>query len=256
MILTIDIGNSQMYCGVFKDEDLLHTFRMTTSMQLTSDQMGLFLTGVLREKNIDREQIKGIAVCSVVPGIMHTVKNACLKYFKKSPFVLQPGVKTGLRIQYRNPSEVGADRIANAIAGMNLFPKQNIMIVDFGTATTLCLITDQKDYLGGVIFPGVKISMQALESKTAKLPLVEITIPNEIIGRSTEESIQSGLYYSHLFSVKQMIEKIKKDYVKDQKVVVIGTGGFSRLFAKEKLFDVVVPDMVLNGLRIALLNNC
>jgi len=257
MILCLDVGNSHIHGGVFRDDKILLQFRKTSSPKNSSDELGLFLRFVLRENNINPSGIKFISTCTVVPDILHSLKNACLKYFNKLPFVLQVGVKTGLKIKYRNPVEVGSDRIANALACTHLFPKKNLIIVDFGTATTLCVINSEKEYLGGSILPGIHISMQALESQTAKLPTVEIKKPESIIGRSTVSSIQSGLYFGQLKMAEGMIAEIilEKNWFKDKKPLVIASGGFSRLFESQKIFDKTIPDLALKGLYLALKMN-
>jgi type III pantothenate kinase len=192
MILCLDVGNSQIYGGVFEGEKLLLQFRKNSRNANSSDEFGLFLKSVLRENKVEPESISQIALCSVVPDLIHSLKGACTKYFNRQPFILQAGVKTGLKIKYSNPLEVGSDRIANAIAATQMFPGANLIVTDFGTATTFCAITKNKDYLGGLILPGVRISMEALESKTARLPSVEIQTTTKIVGRSTVESIQSA----------------------------------------------------------------
>jgi type III pantothenate kinase len=183
------------------------------------------------------------------------LKNACKKYFNLNPFLLQAGVKTGLKINYRNPLEVGADRIANSIAGTHLYPKKNLLIVDLGTATTFCAITKDKDYLGGSIVAGLRLNMEALESKTAKLPSVEIVATKEALGRTTIESIQSGLYFGHLGTMREISKRITDECFDGEKPFIIGTGGFSSLFEREKMFDVTQHDLVLQGLNIALKMN-
>ena len=252
MILTLDVGNSQIYGGVFKKDELLFTFRKTSFNRGSSDEIGLFLKIVLKENGIDPQKIDEIAVCSVVPDLVHSIGSACIKYLDKKPFLIQAGVKTGLHIKYRNPIEVGSDRIANAIAATHLYPKKNIIIVDLGTATTFCAINSHQDYLGGSIMAGLKISMEALESNTAKLPLVEIGTPKEIVGRSTTESIQSGLYYAHLGAIKELVQQITKEHFTDNKPVVFGTGGFASLFKNENVFNVIKPNLVLQGIYLAL----
>lgn len=259
MILALDIGNSQIHGGVFESTDndrIKLQFRKNTKSGYSSDEVGLFLRAVLRENDVDPERITQIAICSVVPDIVHSIKNACMKYFDLQPFMLQPGVKTGLKIKYRNPLEVGADRIANAIAGTQLYPGKNLIVVDFGTATTFDVVTADKEYLGGLILPGLRISMEALELRTAKLPSVEILTPGELVGRSTVESIQSGLYYSNLFALRGISEQIKQEYFKTSiNSMVIGTGGFSRLFEHDKAFDALIPELILIGLFRALQMN-
>jgi type III pantothenate kinase len=255
MILTLDVGNSQIYGGVFEKEKLKLRFRKTSKTGASSDEIGVFLRSVLKENGIDPGKVTHIAMCSVVPDVVYSLKNACKKYFNITPFLLQAGVKTGLKINYRNPLEVGADRIANSIAATHLYPKKNLLIVDLGTATTFCAISEKKDYLGGSIVAGLRLNMEALESKTAKLPSVEILPMNEALGRSTVESIQSGLYFGHLGTMREISKRITDECFEGEKPFIIGTGGFSSLFEKEKVFDVTQPDLVLQGLHIALKMN-
>ena len=255
MILALDIGNTQIHGGVFDGDQLKLQFRKSTKQGSSSDEVGLFLRSVLRENKVDPDAIRHIAFCSVVPDVVHSIKGACAKYFDLQPFVLQAGVKTGLKIKYRNPLEVGSDRIANAIAAAHLYPGKNLIVADFGTATTFCAITADKEYLGGLILPGLRISMEALESRTAKLPAVEILAPEELIGRSTVESIQSGLYFGNLYALKGLAQEIKRQYFNNENVVLIGTGGFSRMFEHEKVFDAMISELVLIGLQRALAMN-
>jgi type III pantothenate kinase len=255
MILCLDIGNSQIYGGVFNEDVIQVRFRYNSNLGSTSDQLGVFLRSVLHENGIDIQAIKHIAICSVVPHMDYSLRAACVKYFKIEPFLLQAGKKTGLKIKYRNPLEVGSDRIANAIAATHYFPNKNLIIADFGTATTLCAISAEKDYLGGVILAGMRLSMEALEQNTAKLSPVEIITPKTVLGRATGESIQIGLYYSQLATVKALNKDIKAQYWPSQKSLLIGTGGFAHLFSEEKVFDHILSDLVLHGLRLALLMN-
>jgi type III pantothenate kinase len=190
-------------------------------------------------------------ICSVVPDALHSLRNCFRKYFRFEPYVLQPGVKTGLKIRYRNPLEVGADKIANAIGGLSMFPGRNLLIVDFGTATTICAVNKQKEYLGGIISLGIQASMAALESRTAQLPSVEIVRPSEVLGRTMVESIQSGLYYGTLATVRSLAEFVTKEHFAEEKPVILGTGGYGRLFQEEHIFDAFVPELPLIGLRRA-----
>ncbi len=249
MLLALDVGNTQIYGGVFKDDKLLAKFRATSGSS-TSDEFGTFFKSALRENGIDPKEIKELAICSVVPDLIYALHQASLKYFGLEPFLLQGGIKTGLNIKYKNPLEVGADRIANAIAASGMFPDKDLVIVDLGTATTFCAVSKKKEYLGGVIMPGLRISMEALASRTAKLPRVEIAKPGELVGKTTIDSIQSGLYYSSLLAITGISEKIKSDYFSDE-ALVIGTGGFSKLFEDAGIFDRVVPDLVLLGIAAA-----
>lgn len=252
MILCLDVGNSQIYGGVFKDGQILLRFRKISSQGASSDEYGLFLKSVIRENNLDPKKISQISICSVVPDLIHSLKNCCKKYFGISPFILEPGVRSGLKINYSNPTEVGADRIATAIGALQLFPKKNLIVLDFGTATTLCVISEKKEYLGGVILAGLKISMESLEAKTAKLPKVEIIKPKGALGKTTIDSIQSGLFYGHFASCKHLIELLTKECFQEQEPLIIGTGGFSSLYEGMGLFHTQTPDLVLIGLEQAI----
>jgi type III pantothenate kinase len=251
MLLCLDIGNSQIFGGVYEGDSLVATFRRTSSIRASSDEYGLFFRSMLRENEIDPDQIDAAAICSVVPDALHSVRGCFQKYFHFDPFVLQPGVKTGLRIRYRNPLEVGSDKIANAIGALTLFPGRNLLIADFGTATTLCAVTSDKEYLGGIITPGMYISMAALDARTARLPSVEIVRPSEVLGRSTVESIQSGLYYGTLATVRSLTSLVTQEHFASDPPLIVATGGFGRLFASEDLFNSFVPDLPLIGLRRA-----
>lgn len=252
MILALDVGNSQIFGGVVDNEKIVLRFRKTSKTGASSDEYGLFLRSVLRENDIDPNLIKEIALCSVVPEVVYSLRGACRKYFDINPFFLQPGVRTGLKIKYRNPIEVGADRIANSIAAIHLYPDRSLILVDLGTATTFCAINKEKDYLGGVIIAGLRLSMEALEAKTAKLPSVEIVSLSETLGRSTTESLQSGLYYGHMGQIREITRRLTAECFPDEEPFIIGTGGFAGLFEKEKLFNVIHPDLVLTGLIQAL----
>ncbi len=252
MLLTLDVGNSQIFCGVYDGEELKTTFRRTSSIRASSDEFGAFFRAMLRENGVDPGQIHMAAICSVVPDTVHSLRNCFRKYFRFEAFILQPGAKTGLRIRYRNPSEVGADKIANAVGALSRFPGRNLLIVDFGTATTLCAVTRDKEYLGGVIMPGINLSMAALESQTARLPIVEIVRPDDVLGRSTVESIQSGLYYGTLAMVRSLAASVRAEHFNTGQPLIVGTGGFGRLFEEETLFDEFVPELPLLGLRQAI----
>lgn len=255
MILALDVGNTQLYGGVFDGDRMKVSFRRNSKQGSSSDEVGIFLRTVLRENGIDPKAIRQIALCSVVPDVVYSLRGACRKYFELEPFIIQAGVKTGLKIKYRNPAEVGADRIANAIAGTHLYPHKNLIIVDLGTATTFDAVTADREYLGGAIIAGLRLCMESLETKTAKLPSVEIVAPQEALGRSTVESIQSGLFYGHVGQVRELCDRLTRECFGKQRPLVIGTGGFASLFEREKIFDVILPDLVLKGLLISLQNN-
>jgi len=248
MKLCLDVGNSHIYGGVYEQGRVLLTFRKGSKTGASSDEFGLFFRTVLRENGIDPNQVDEIALCSVVPEAIYAITAACQKYFDIRPFILKAGVKTGLKIQYRNPLEVGADRIANAIAGVELFPDKDLIILDLGTATTLCAVGEDRSYRGGVILPGLKMSMQALESGTSKLGSVEIIRKDICLGRTTASSIQSGLYFGHLGALREIMHRIQLEEFDGKRPYVIATGGFATLFGGTGLFDQIVQDLVLRGL--------
>jgi type III pantothenate kinase len=252
MKLCLDVGNSHIYGGVYQSCRALLTFRKASKTGSSSDEYGLFFRSVLRENEIDPHQVTEIALCSVVPEAVYAISAACQKYFDIRPFILQAGVKTGLKIQYRNPLEVGTDRIANAIAGVDLFPGENLIIVDLGTATTLCAVGKDRTYRGGVILPGLRMSMQALESGTSKLGSVEIIRRDTCLGRTTAASIQSGLYFGNLGALQEIIHRIQLEEFDGQRPKVIATGGFATLFDGTRLFDQAIQDLVLRGLLVVL----
>ena len=252
MILCLDVGNSQIYCGVYEGDHLTLQFRRTSTVRSSSDELGIFLRSALRENGIAPEDIAQVVVCSVVPDTLYSLRSCCQKYFDLEPLIMRPGIKTGLKISYKDPKEVGADRIADAIGAMKLYPDRNLIIVDFGTATTVCATTKKREFLGGNIIPGVRLAMDALEANTAQLPSVEIVPVRTAVGRTTVESIQSGLFWSNVGMVKELVTRMSAEVFIDDAPMVIGTGGFAHLFDNENLFDAVVPDLILVGLREAL----
>ncbi len=251
MLLCLDIGNTHIFGGVFTNDQLLLRFRYATQPLGTADQFDIFLTNILQFNQIDRQKITAIATASVVPHYDYTIKHSLLHYFNIQPFSIQLGIKTRLNIKYKNPNEVGADKIANAIGAVEQYPEKNLLIIDMGTATTVCAITKKRDYLGGVILPGMGVSMEALTQRAAKLLAVELEIPVNYLGRNTRASIQSGLFYGQLGALKEIMSGLKQELFPDETVFVIGTGGFSQLYKIHKLFDTIMPDLVLQGLRTA-----
>lgn len=252
MELCLDVGNSQIFGGVFKNNRLIFKFRYDSQQATTSDMFGIFLKNVLRENQIKCHLIENIAICSVVPQLDYTLRAACNKYYDVEPFFLKPGAKTGLKIKYRDPTEVGADRIADAIAGAHAFSNKNLIIVNFGTATTCCVVTREKEYLGGLIMSGIRLSMNTLQNNTAQISPVEIVQPKNIIGRTTKENVQSGLYFGHLGMIKYITDTITSQYFPNHPPVIIGTGGFAYLFEDENIYTTLMPDLVLQGLHLAL----
>lgn len=251
MLLVIDVGNTNIVFGVYKGEELLYNWRITSDKDRTSDEYGLLFDQIFKFNSLRVEDVKDIIISSVVPSLMHTLPTMSRRYFNLEPIVVGPGIKTGIDIKYDNPKEVGADRIVNAISGYEKYGGP-LIVVDSGTAITFDAVGIDGSYLGGVITPGIKISSEALFLRTAKLPKVEIAKPEKVIGKNTVNSIQSGLVYGYIGMIDSILERIIKemDY-KEKHVKVIATGGFSSLVCKEsKYIDVIDGLLTLEGLRI------
>ncbi|MBC8587953.1 type III pantothenate kinase [Paratissierella segnis] len=251
MLLVIDVGNTNIVLGVYDGRELRYNWRLSTDKDKTSDEYGLVLHQIFEYNGIDISEIEDIIISSVVPNLMHSLPSMCIKYFKKNPMVIGPGVKTGMNIKYDNPKEVGADRIVNAVAAYERYGGP-IIIVDLGTAVTFCCVNKEGEYLGGAIAPGIKISSDALFLKTAKLPKVEIIKPEKVIGKNTVSSIQSGLVYGYIGLIDYIIEKMIDEMdISPEEIRIIATGGFSNLIAKEsKYIQKVDRNLTLEGLRI------
>jgi type III pantothenate kinase len=250
MLLCLDVGNTHICGGLFDNETLCFQFRYTTQVR-TVDEIGLFLKQVMRENNYDPTIIRQIAICSVVPLLDLALQAACEKYFALQPWWLNADTVPYLNIHYTNPREVGADRLANAVAAIAKFPRQALIIMDCGTATTFCAIDVNGNYLGGAISPGIRLSMESLSRNTAKLPAVDVCIATKVVGKNTIESIQSGVFFGALGACREVIARIKQEIFTTQDVLVLATGGFSSFFAKYNLYDQHLPDLALHGLRIA-----
>ncbi len=256
MNLCIDIGNSQLHGGVYDDDgELLMQIRKESSHRVSSDEMGLFLVSALKGKEVDPKSIQRIGVSCVVPDEVFTLRVACRDYFDTEPLFLEAGVKTKLKIKTRNPLEVGADRIANAIAASELYPDTNVIVVDFGTAITLDAVSANREYVGGSICAGIGLAMDALGAKTAKLPHVEIVKAAHALGRSTIESIQGGLYYGYLGMIRELVKRVDEEAFGSESCRVVATGGFSNLYRDAEVFDEIVPDLVLRGVNAMLAFN-
>ena len=253
MLLCLDVGNTHICGGLFENfdkKDASFQFRSTTIVR-TADEFGVFLKQVIRENNYDPSQIKHIALCSVVPPLDFALLVACEKYFSIKPWFLSYEMLPELTIHYNNPKEVGADRLANAIAAVAQFPDQDLIIMDCGTATTFCVIDEQKNYLGGAIAPGIRLALESLSRNTAKLPVVDVRSATHVVGRNTIDSIHSGVFFGALGACRELITRIKQETFGDKDVIVLATGGFSSFFAQYNLYDYHLPDLALNGLRIA-----
>jgi len=256
LLLVIDVGNTNVVFGVYKDKQLLYDWRIATEKDRTSDEYGLLFEQIFRYHGLDPKEVKDVIISSVVPPLMHTLPAMSIKYFGIDPIVVGPGVKTGMNIKYDNPREVGADRIVNAVAAYEKYGGP-LIIVDFGTAITFCAVSKEGDYLGGAITPGIKISSEALFMRTAKLPKVEIAKPDRVIAKNTINSIQSGLVFGYIGMVDYIIEKMIKEMGENERTVnIIATGGFSNLIAAESKYIKKIDKLLtLEGLRIVFERN-
>ena len=254
MILVLDIGNTQIFGGVFEGEEIKLRFRMTSKGSITSDELGIFLRQVLRENKIAPSDIKKIGFASVVPDLNRTIVNCCIKYFDKGPFVISDGTNSG--IIFTDPDTAGAfgaDRAANIIAARHLYPNTNLIIIDFGTANTYCAVSKNGEYKGGAIQVGITTALDALAKNTAQLFKVEILDPGHAAGLTTETQMQSGIYYGNLGAIKEFVSRLKSEcFSPDEEVKVVATGGLARMFEKEAVLDVYCPDLVLLGIKLAI----
>lgn len=251
MYLCVDIGNTQIHCGVFDlAGELQVQFRLNTGHVGSSDQFATFLLQVLQANEINPFIISHVAIASVVPSVDYSVTSAFVKYFKLNPLFLQPGVKTGIKISSNNPGEIGADLIAGAMGGVKKYPNKHLLIFDFGTATTAIYVTPDAEFVGGAVLPGIKLMMESLQTNTAKLFTVNISTPKQAISKDTRTAIQSGLYYSQIGAAKELIAQVINQYaISRDELVVIGTGGFANLLNAESVFNEIVPDLLLLGLK-------
>jgi type III pantothenate kinase len=248
MLLAIDIGNTSTTLGVFDGEKLHATWHMATGVHRMADEYAALLLNLLRQQGLDTTDIKAVAMCSVVPPLVSTFSELFERYFNISPLVVGSGVKTGVRIRMDNPREVGADRIADAAAAHHLYGGP-VIVIDLGTATTFGIISKEGDYIGGIIATGIATAAEALFTRTAQLPRVELAHPKHVIGTNTVAAIQSGIIYGYASLVEGMLARIQKEL--GEKAKVVATGGYAKLIAKETAtIDVVNPDLTLVGLRL------
>jgi len=250
MLLTIDVGNTQIYVGVFEGDKIKASFRRTSSGAVTSDELGVFICSALRENNIEPSKVKQIAIASVVPVLTRSIVHCALKYFKIEPFVIDNKAKSKIKVAGKALNELGADRIADIEGAMHLYPGKNLIVVDFGSANTFCAVGADGSYLGGAISAGVAMSMNALASGTALLSNVELKNPGYAAGMDTVTQLQAGLFYTALGSIKEICGRLEKECFKGQPFTTIGTGGLARLYENEKVFDAYIPDLVLIGLKV------
>lgn len=248
MLLTIDIGNTNITLGLYQGEERRHAWRLATAHERMPDEYGLQLLGLLAHADVAPAQLTGAVLGSVVPPLSGTFTQACRNYLGVDPLLVDAGVKTGVRIRYEDPKAVGADRVADAAAAKKLYGTP-ACVVDFGTATTFDGISAEGDYLGGAIAPGIGIAAEALFQRTAKLPRVDLAPPPAAIGRNTVHAIQSGMVFGYAGLVEGMVARFRKELGPGTRV--IGTGGLAELVAAEApVIEVVAPWLTLDGLRI------
>ena len=248
MLFVIDIGNTNIALGIYEGDDLFASWRVETKKGRTVDEYGILIKDLLTFSGIDAQGINDIIISSVVPPLESTLMEMSKKYFNIKPLIVGPGLKSGISILYENPKEVGADRIVNAVAALKRYGSP-LVIVDFGTATTFDFITERGEYGGGVIAPGIGISVEALFQRASKLTRVDLVRPKNVIGRNTVNSIQSGIIFGYVSLVDGIVAKIKAEA--GVAAGVIATGGLADLIAKESsAIDEVVENLTLEGLKI------
>jgi len=253
MLLAIDIGNTNITIGMFKEDKLKATWRIATGIHRTADEYAVILLNLLRQHGLDAPNVTKVAICSVVPPLTTIFEELCHKYFNVVPLVVRAGVKTGVRIRMDNPSEVGPDRIADAAAAYNLYGGP-IIIVDMGTATAFDTVSKEGDYLGGALAPGMSMGAESLFTGTAMLPRVGLTRPEHAIGTNTITAMQSGLVFGYVGLIEGIIARILQEL--GEKARVVATGGYAELIAKEtKVINVVNTDLTLIGLRLIYMMN-
>jgi len=248
MILVVDVGNTNIVLGLYEGKNLTHHWRLSTNRSSTVDEYGVMISNLFQLAGVKAERIEGVILSCVVPPIMNMLESLFLKYVGKEALIVGPGIKTGLNIRYENPKEVGADRIVNAVAGIEKYGAP-LIVVDFGTATTFDYIDASGAYLGGSIVPGIGISAEALYQRAAKLPRIELSKPKSVIGRNTVAAMQSGIIYGYAGQVDGIVRRVCKEFGVQPRV--IATGGLAELIADEsETIELVDPLLTLEGLRM------
>ena len=249
MILTLDVGNTNMTGGIFKDDEIIATFRMTTKIPRTSDEYAMVLFNLLQQNRIEPTQIEDAIICSVVPDVMHSLSSAMIKYLNIKPLIVKPGIKTGLRIELPNPQQVGADRIVDAVAAYELYGGP-VLVLDYGTATTYDLVDERGTFVGGITAPGIAISAKALWEDAAKLPKIEIAKPEKVLGIDTITSMQSGLVYGQIGQAEYLIKKVKEEAGMEN-IKVVATGGLGRIISQSTdAIDIYDANLTLKGIYL------
>lgn len=254
MLLAIDVGNTNIVLGVFDGERLAESWRLVTMRERTADELGILVTHLFARSRIDLSRVQGIILSSVVPPLTGTLEEMCERYFGKRPLTVDPTSNTGMPVLYQPASDVGADRVVNAVAAYETFGRQTaspIIVVDFGTATTFDAISKRGEYLGGVICPGIGISADALFQRAARLPRVDVRKPPAVIGQTTVTSMQSGLFFGYVAMVDGIVTRIRAELEDGSRAICIATGGMADVLAGETTtIQRVEPDLTLQGLRM------
>ncbi len=248
MLLTIDIGNTNVTIGVFEKDKLRYTWRMATAVNKMPDEYAIFLLNAFNNQGLKPADINGIVMCSTVPPLVIIFTEMLQRYFHAKPLVVGPGIKTGVRIRMDNPREVGTDRIANTVATHHLY-EGPVIVVDVGTATTFDIVSAGGDFIGGVIAPGITNAAEALFTRAAALPHIELVAPKQTIGPNTVSAMQSGIVFGYVGLIEGIIERIQREL--DEKATVVATGGYAYIITPETtIIDTVNPDITLIGLRL------
>ena len=249
MLLVIDVGNTNMVLGVYESDKLMATWRITTSNSRTADEIGIFIHSLFDNSEISASLVTDAIISSVVPNIMYSLTHGIRKYFGIDPIVVEPGLKTGINLKMENPKELGADRLVNMVAAHELY-KGDLIVIDYGTATTFDVINAKGEFLTGITAPGIQVCAEALFLKAAQIPKVEIKNPGGIIAKNTVTSLQAGILFGHIGETLYIVGRIKKD-LPEYGFKVVATGGLARTFEEvEHMFDFLDPVLTLQGLRI------
>lgn len=254
MLLTIDVGNTNITMGVYRGDELEGTFRMTTHQKRTSDEYGVTICSILEHRGIAPAEIRDVIVSSVVPEVMHSFVSGIIKYLHVKPLIVSVGVKTGIRIVTENPKEIGADRVVDAVAGYELYGGP-VIVIDYGTATTYDLIGPNGTFEARVTAPGIETAARSLSDRTAMLPTIEIKKPASILAKETISSMQAGIVYGVIGETEYIIRKIRKESGYED-ALVVATGGLGKIIARETdSINIYNPDLTLEGLRLIYYKN-
>ncbi len=249
MLVAVDIGNTSIAVGVFDGQEIRASFRLKTDVDRHPDEYAVILLSLFERSGLPLSAIEGTILASVVPSLTPTLEDVCRRYFHSSPMIVGTGVRTGIRINYDNPRDVGADRIVDAVAALKLYGPPPLVVVDFGTATVFDAISAEGEYLGGAISPGIMISAEALFQRTAKLPRIELERPKTAIGKNTVHAMQSGIVFGYVGLIEGIVARFKRELGGEARV--IATGGWAQAIAREtSVVDVVDADLTLQGLRM------